>query len=105
MGGLRLSGDTSIEPSSPSKGPRNPASLIHGKSQMAERVRAHDWSSTALGRIEDWPDSLLCSVNLMLACAFPSLVFWGTELVQLYNDAFVPLLAERHPSGLGQTAR
>ena len=71
---------------------------------MAERVRAHDWTSTALGRIEDWPDGLLCHVNLMLACAFPSLVFWGTELVQLYNDAFVPLLAERHPSALGQTA-
>ena len=41
----------------------------------------------------------------MLACAFPSLVFWGEELVQLYNDAFIPLLAERHPSGLGQTAQ
>lgn len=41
----------------------------------------------------------------MLACAFPSLVFWGPDLVQLYNDAFLPLLAERHPSGLGQTAQ
>ena len=95
----------SIESSSLFKGPRIPANLIYGKSQMAERVRAHDWSSTALGRIEHWPDGLLCAVNLMLACAFPSLVFWGTELVQLYNDAFVPLLAERHPSGLGQTAQ
>jgi PAS domain S-box-containing protein len=72
---------------------------------MAARVRAHDWSSTVLGRIEEWPDALLSPVNLMLACAFPALVFWGPELIQLYNDAFVPLLAERHPSGLGQTAR
>jgi PAS domain S-box-containing protein len=79
--------------------------LILGKSQMADLVRAHDWSSTPLGRIEDWSEVLLSSVNLMLACAFPSLVFWGTDLVQLYNDAFIPLLAERHPSGLGQTAR
>jgi PAS domain S-box-containing protein len=80
-------------------------SLILGKSQMAGLVRAHDWSSTPLGRIEEWPEILLSSVNLMLACAFPSLIFWGTDLVQLYNDAFIPLLAERHPSGLGQTAR
>jgi PAS fold len=79
--------------------------LIPGKSQMADLVRAHDWSSTPLGRMEDWSEILLSSVNLMLACAFPSLVFWGTDLVQLYNDAFIPLLAERHPSGLGQTAR
>jgi hypothetical protein len=78
--------------------------LIRGTTKMAARVRAHDWSSGSLGRIEDWSDSLLCSVNLMLACAFPSLVFWGRDLVQLYNDAFMPLLAERHPSGLGQPA-
>ena len=72
---------------------------------MAELIRAHDWSSTPLGPIEDWSESLLLSANLMLSCAFPSLVFWGKELVQLYNDAFIPLLTERHPSGLGQPAQ
>jgi len=82
----------------------NPTELIFGKSQMAGLIRDHDWSLTPLGRLEEWPESLLGSANVMLACAFPSLVFWGTELVQLYNDAFIPLLAERHPSGLGQTA-
>ena len=71
---------------------------------MAELIRTHNWSSTPLGPIKDWSDALLLSANLMLSCAFPSLVFWGEELVQLYNDAFIPLLAERHPSGLGQTA-
>jgi PAS domain S-box-containing protein len=72
---------------------------------MVELIQAHDWSSTPLGPIEDWSEPLLLSANLMLSCAFPSLVFWGRELVQLYNDAFTPLLAERHPSGLGQTAQ
>jgi PAS domain S-box-containing protein len=72
---------------------------------MAEIIRAHNWSATPLGPIEDWTEALLLSANLMLLCAFPSLVFWGKELVQLYNDAFIPLLAERHPSGLGQTAQ
>ena len=83
---------------------KNAKDLIFGNSQMAGLIRAHDWSLTALGRLEEWPESLLGSANMMLGCAFPSLVFWGPELVQLYNDAFVPLLAERHPSGLGQTA-
>ena len=80
-----------------------PGDLILGKSQMAGMVRAHDWSSTPLGPIDHWSEILLSSINLMLACAFPSLVCWGTDLVQLYNDAFIPLLAERHPSSLGQT--
>jgi PAS domain S-box-containing protein len=83
---------------------RSSANRIHGNGQMTELIRAHDWSLTSLGPIEGWSECLLCSVNSMLGCAFPSLVFWGTELTQLYNDSFVPLLAERHPLGLGQTA-
>ena len=63
--------------------------LIQGKSQMAGLIRAHEWRPTPLGRVEEWTEGLLSSVNLMLACAFPSLVFWGEELVQLYNDAFI----------------
>jgi PAS domain S-box-containing protein len=94
-----------IEPSVHRETAINPEGLIRSKNRMAELVRAHDWSSTPLGPIEDWSETLLLSANLMLACAFPSLVFWGKELVQLYNDAFIPLLAERHPSGLGQTAQ
>src|SRR5271170_4114935 len=93
-----------IESSVQRKTESNPEGLIRGNSRMAELVRIHDWRLTTLGRIEDWPENLLFSANLMLSCAFPSLVFWGEELVQLYNDAFIPLLAERHPSGLGQTA-
>jgi len=36
-----------IKPSSPIKDHR--PNFIHGHTQMTERVRAHDWSSTALG--------------------------------------------------------
>jgi PAS domain S-box-containing protein len=91
--------------SGPYKTESNPVGLIHGSSRMAEVIRSHDWRLTPLGPIEDWSEALLLSANLMLSCAFPSLVFWGKGLVQLYNDAFIPLLAERHPSGLGQTAQ
>jgi PAS domain S-box-containing protein len=94
-----------MEPSVHHETASNPEDLIRSSGRMAELIRAHDWSSTPLGPIEDWSEALLLSANLMLACAFPSLVFWGKELVQLHNDAFIPLLAERHPSGLGQTAQ
>jgi PAS domain S-box-containing protein len=83
---------------------RTPSRLIRGSGPMADLVRRHDWSASSLGPIESWPESFLASVNLMLACAFPALIFWGESMVQLYNDAFRPLLAERHPAGLGQKA-
>src|SRR5271154_7447744 len=94
-----------IESSVHRKTESNPEGLIRSSGRMAELIRMHNWSSTPLGPIEDWSEGLLLSANLMLSCAFPSLVFWGEELVQLYNDAFIPLLAERHPSGLGKTAK
>jgi PAS domain S-box-containing protein len=94
-----------IESSVHRKTENDPEGLIRSRGRMAELIRAHDWSSTPLGPIEGWSEALLLSANLMLSCAFPSLVFWGEELVQLYNDAFVLLLAERHPSGLAQTAQ
>jgi PAS domain S-box-containing protein len=47
--------------------------------------------------------SLLRQPHACLCFSFPG--FLGHDLVQLYNDAFIPLLADRHPSGLGQTAR
>jgi PAS domain S-box-containing protein len=102
---IQLFGSMPRETSGQHKTESNPEALIHGNSRMAELIRTHDWSVTPLGPIEDWSEALLLSANLMLSCAFPSLVFWGKELVQLYNDAFIPLLAERHPSGLGRAAQ
>ena len=71
---------------------------------MANRVRQHDWSSTVLGPISNWPAALVNAVNLLLSCRFPGMVFWGAEMIQFYNDSFLPLMAEKHPTALGQTA-
>jgi PAS domain S-box-containing protein len=72
---------------------------------MADLTRAHDWASTPLGPIHTWSDALLCSVNIMLSCQFPTVIFWGPEMVQFYNDGYRPLMAEKHPRALGQSAR
>jgi hypothetical protein len=59
---------------------------IVGSGEMAALVRSHARDQTALAPLESWSDQLVCSVNLMLACGFPSLVFWGPEMVQFRND-------------------
>ena len=78
---------------------------VMGKGEMADRLRAHDWNATALGAMEHWSDTFLCAVNVMLSCRFPSLIFWGDGMLQLYNDSFRHLLAEKHPTALGQSCR
>ena len=70
---------------------------------MARRMRAFDWASTPLGPMETWPPALLTAVSICLDCAFPIFVWWGPELVMLYNDEYVPILGPaKHPSALGQ---
>lgn len=69
---------------------------------MGERIRAHDWSETPLGPPDTWPQSLRSAVQICLNTPIVSAVHWGPELRILYNDAYAPALAERHPWALGQ---
>ena len=90
--------------SSRERQPVDLASMLGG-SAMAARVRAFDWASTPLGPIEAWPMSLLISVGICLNSRFPMFVWWGPELINLYNDGYVPVLGARHPAALGRPAR
>ena len=75
--------------------------LIAGHSEMAARIRAYNWLRTSLGPIEDWSETLLATVNLMLQSPFPTVLSWGAEMVFLYNDAAIPTLTAKHPKALG----
>jgi PAS domain S-box-containing protein len=75
--------------------------LITGNSEMADRIRAHDWGATPLGPIEDWSETLVTTVNLMLHSPFPTILSWGPEMVFLYNDAAILTLTGKHPNALG----
>jgi len=70
--------------------------FLTGGGEMGARVRALDWSKTPLGAIATWPQSLKTSVSTLLNSRFPMLVWWGPELVKIYNDAYRPLI------GIGQ---
>jgi len=78
----------------------NPA-VSHPGSEMAELIRVFDWSSTPLGPIDSWPQSLRIAVDLMLDSKQAAYVAWGPELTSLYNDAYRPILGARHPRALG----
>jgi PAS domain S-box-containing protein len=76
-----------------------------GDGEMRQRVREYDWASTPLGPIEAWPITLRSTVDTLLASAFASIVLWGPELIQLYNDAYVPIIGVKHPYALGRANR
>lgn len=73
---------------------------------MAELVRTFDWSKTALGPIEGWPVCLRTMVGVMLHSRQPMFLWWGPELIQIYNDAYLPSFGVgKHPLALGQRGR
>lgn len=68
---------------------------------MADRVRAFCWEATPIDGIGQWSQSLLSAVNLVLAYPASTILMIGPRLITLYNDAYIPTLAERHPHALG----
>jgi len=48
--------------------------------------------------------SLKTLVGLMLSSVQPMFMAWGMERTWLYNDAFVPILGNKHPGALGRPA-
>lgn len=69
---------------------------------MVERLQQHDWADTALGARSGWSAHLRASVDLMAAHGFPMIVLWGPQLLQIYNDGYAEIMADKHPAGLGQ---
>ena len=64
-----------------------------------------DWSATPLGARERWPQALRIAVGVCLNSRFPMFVWWGPQLINIYNDAYAPILGKRHPAAFGQPAQ
>ncbi|WP_269716047.1 PAS domain-containing sensor histidine kinase [Caulobacter sp. NIBR2454] len=65
-------------------------------------MRAIDWATTPLGPMEGWSPALRLTLGLVLASGFPMALRWGPEFVILYNDAYAPILGDKHPWALGR---
>jgi PAS domain S-box-containing protein len=72
--------------------------------EMGELIRSFDWEATVLGNPDAWPLSLLTTLGIIVHSKCPMFLWWGTDLIQFYNDAFRPSLGKdnRHPAALGQ---
>ena len=79
--------------------------FLAGGGEMGERIRAFDWSSTPLGPIASWPQSLRSAVSILLPSKAQIAMFWGPDLITIYNDAYRPVFGAKHPSALGRPIR
>src|SRR5690349_11855215 len=81
------------------------AGFLAGGGELGARMRAIDWSQTSLGPAATWPQSLKTCVRIILTSRQPMFVWWGEQLINLYNDAYKSIVGGKHPAALGQPAR
>jgi signal transduction histidine kinase/DNA-binding response OmpR family regulator len=79
--------------------------LCGGEGEMRALIRHHDWEATPLGPMAAWPQSLRTAVDIMLSSRYAMFVWWGPQLISLYNDSYRQFLGKKHPRSLGQSAR
>ncbi len=80
--------------------------FLSGGAELGALMRSMDWSATRLGPVEHWPQSLRTSVSLCLNSRFAIIIWWGPELIMLYNDAYRHMtLASKHPAALGNPGK
>jgi hypothetical protein len=85
--------------------PLSPAALLAGGGELGALMREIDWTKTSLGAPEQWPQSLRTCVRIILTSRQPMFVWWGDDLINLYNDAYKSIVGNKHPHALGQPAR
>ncbi|SQD95562.1 MULTISPECIES: sensor domain-containing diguanylate cyclase [unclassified Parafrankia] len=74
-------------------------------SKTGRLMMSMDWSNTPLGPLSDWEKSLRMAVGLCLESHFPLEILWGPDLVEIHNDAVIPMLGRKHPGCIGQPFR
>ena len=83
----------------------NEYECLTGGGEMGALMRSLDWSGTLLGPVSTWPQSLRTSVSICLNSRFPILIWWGPDLVMLYNDAYREIIASKHPAAMARPGR
>jgi hypothetical protein len=63
-----------------------------------------DWASTPLGPMSSWSSQLRSITNLVMQDPRPAVVFYGPDLIMIYNEAEIELLGGFHPC-MGVNAR
>lgn len=80
--------------------------FLRGGGEMGELIRSIDWSQTSIGDYSKWPSPLQAAVSIILNTPFAMYIAWGPEFIQLYNDAYRPILGTtKHPDAMGNSTR
>jgi PAS domain S-box-containing protein len=73
--------------------------------EVAALIRQFDWTTTGLGPLSAWPQSLKTVTEILLRSPVPIVLLWGPDGIMIYNDAYSGFAGGRHPQLLGSKVR
>ena len=83
-----------------------PSEVLAGGGEMGALMRTIDWSTTPVGPVAAWPQSLRTALSILLETGFPMYIAWGPDFTQFYNDGYRPILGStKHPAAMGRGTR
>ncbi|KAF9691844.1 hypothetical protein EKO04_009985 [Ascochyta lentis] len=75
------------------------------KTDHVRFFRETDWSSSSLGPLSTWSPTLRLFTGFVLADSRAACLWWGKDLVAVYNEHYAPLACKAHPQLMGSTFR
>jgi signal transduction histidine kinase len=81
--------------------------FLDGGGEITDIIKSRNWDETSLGPISSWPTNLKTALSILLNSKFPMFLYWGSDLVCFYNEAYRPSLGAdgKHPDAIGQRAQ
>jgi len=86
--------------------PPDLAAAVRLGGEMGRRFAEFDWHEHPLGPPSGWPVEVRSMVAVALTSRFPIVLWLGRQdLYLVYNDAYIPMLSDKHPAALGRPGR
>lgn len=70
----------------------------------SEAIRSIDWSTSTLGPIAHWPVTLKLLLQTILRSRQPTALWWGPDLLQFHNAAYIEQRGLAPPDAMGKPA-
>lgn len=67
--------------------------FVFGTHKVNALLSFVDWNNNPLGPLDRWPATLKTTLSLIINSRQPMAIWWGPDLILLYNDAYRDLLS------------
>lgn len=76
--------------------------FMNGGGEAGAHLRAYNWKDTPLGDPATWPECICTAISICLNSSFPISVYWGADYYMFYNEAYIDIAGDKHPSIMGK---